>query len=201
MVTDFSFVAILSMAIGFSALGLSFYILHTQDKTNKKLEKNTELLTGQIKEQRQYYSDIFLIGAHRSAFNFKNAIDLYEKIYVTQEMPELSTYEETLAIHYNNCTIDFLPKFDQELLVRVFGNNLALKHHRLTNKSRVSETYLRRPDNRPVFISLFKEYMYNLIELKDAFLPYCHDHIKQEDEKRKDDYDLIKKIWEEREER
>ena len=47
-----------------------------------------------------------------------------------------------------------------------------------------------------LLIHSYKEQMYKLVELKDAFLEYCDQDMKDRDEKCQEYYDLIKKEWE-----
>jgi len=104
---------------------------------------------------------------------------------------------KTLTDYYDH-HLFHLPTIETMKMVEYFGKNMLDKHWRLTPHMKSD---MWQPDTdygMALMIDSYKEQMYKFVELKDAFLQYCDQDMKDRDEKHQKYCDLIKKEDEEK---
>ena len=198
---DFNFVGILSLAVGFGALGTTIIIAHRQGKQTDELSSVTEEIHNMTSKQtklmidtRDFYGAVFVGYVRLLSDQYRSVINLYEKQY--KEKPRNSQKEEarqTLKKYYDDLLTKNFPKIESIELVKVFGKEIAKKHWTYTIKITSSSRWQPNDDNgMKLMINSFIEQMQELIDLKDEFLPYCDKAYKNDESCYKQKYKFIK---------
>jgi len=202
MVTDFSFVAILSMAVAFAALGTTIVIAHRQGKQTEELASATDEIHGMTSEQakliadtRDFYAGAFVGYIRLISDRYASVITLYENNFRGRPM---STQKENvrrmLKEYYDNFLTRNLPKIEAIELVKVFGREIADKHWTHTVKMTSSMWQADNDYGMALMMDSFIEQMQKLVELKDEFLPFCEESYRNNDSDFQENYDLIEKF-------
>ena len=213
-----NFVGLLSMTVGFAALGVAIIIAHRQGKQTKKIASVTDEIHEMAKELNSATKEIHEVAKEQKRLNddarssyanaFVNYIGSiskqYERVIITYENrfkgkpnnEEKNIARERLKQYYNNMLIRDFEKFKQNESVKIFGKRIADKHWEHTK--RMSSYMLDTFDDNEIK-SMMKNFivqMQKLVELKDIFLQYCEESVKNKDLEYQKNYELIKEDYE-----
>ncbi|GEM_PF-5160119 len=196
MVTDFTFLGILSMAVGFAALGISIIIAHQQGKITDEIHESTEEQKKLLLDTRDFYASVFVGYVRLISTDFKHVISLYENNFkVEQSIIKKKNTEQTLRDYYDNDLFRRLPQIQAIELVKVFGGEIANKYWIHTAKL-TSDMWQPYSDNgMALMMHSYKEQMFKLVELKNDFLPFCDKSMKEKEHTFQENYDLIEKTF------
>jgi hypothetical protein len=201
MVTDFSFIEFLSMAVAFAAFGTTIVIAHRQGKQTEELASATNEIHDMTSEQtklttdtRDFYAAAFVGYVRLISNSYGHVIDLYQNKYYGKPMSQEKTnISKMLMEYYDNHLTKGLPKIEAIELVKTFGREIADKHWTHTAKLTSNMWQAYSDHGMALMIYSYKEQMYKLMELKNAFLEYCEESFKERDSDFQENYDLIGK--------
>ena len=214
---NFEFVGLLSMIVGFAALGVTIVIAHIQGKQTEKLTSVTDEIHEMAKKLNSAIKVIHEVAKEQKRLNddarssyanaFVNYIGLisnqYERVINTYEKrfkgkpsnEEKNIARQRLIAYYNIILIRDLEKFKQNESVKIFGKRIADKHWEHT-KIMSSDMWDTFEDNEiESMMNYFIVQMQKLVELKDIFLQYCEKSVKNKDLEYKENYELIKENY------
>lgn len=218
--SDFSFVAVLGMAIAVVSLGIMLAVSKKQgeqtedlqkqgeiiDKTTAEIHKTTAEIKKISKEQlrlltgvKDVYATAYVEYVQSISKSYEHELDLYRSY--TSYNTTINTRKETdranIITNYNSLLHVRMPKLDFMELVRTFGRQLANKWWRNTPKLFAEDWQPHDDYGMALLIYSYKESMFNLVLLKDDFLEFCVPETITHDENYHPYYDMIKKVWKE----
>lgn len=191
MVTDFTFVGMLSLAVGFTALGVTIIIAHNQGKLTNEIHKAVIESEKLLSDTRTLYATAFVVHVGFISERCAYAITLY----INSSNQPRSMQKETMQLlkrYYDVILINNFPKIEAMELVKIFGREIADKHLACTVKKTSSMWEADKEHNMKLMICHLKKQTQKLVELKNAFLPFCMESCRSGDSKFQENYDLIK---------
>jgi len=192
---DLSFVAILSLAVGFAALGTTILIAHKQGKLTNEIHENAREQDRLLADTRDSYAGAFVGHVRRVSGIYHHVISLYEKeFYGRPRSPEKEDMQEALQGYYDDHLFN-LPKIEFIELVKVFGREIACMHRTYTAKLTSNMWQAYSDHGMALMIHSYKEEMNKLLKLKDEFLPYCDEEYRNQDKDFEEKYRLIKQCY------
>ena len=198
MVTDFTFMGMLSFAVGFAALGITIIIAHNQGKLTNEIHKSVQESKELLDGTRTLYATAFVKHVGFISERYAHA----SMIYLNNSNQSTSMQKEMIQIlkqYYDTILINNFPKIEAIELVKIFGREIADKYLTCTVEKTSSMWEADKEHNMKLMICHLKKQMQKLVELKDAFLPFCTESDKNYDSKFQDNYDLIKDLAKEAE--
>ena len=201
-ITNFSFVAVLGMALAFASFAIMLIIAGRQTKqtdnlavVTKDIEKMVSDQTKLTNDLRDVYASSIVEYIQRISVSYGHAIDLYLNKYPNGKITlNKDKIRNTLDSYYDR-HLFHLPRIEPIELVKAFGKEIADKHWRLTPKLMSNMWQTHSDYGMALLMHSYKDQMNKLVELKDAFLHYCNQATKDKDKKYQENYDLIKKEW------
>ena len=191
MVTDFTFVGMLSLAVGFTALGVTIIIAHNQGKLTNEIHKAVIESEKLLSDTRALYATAFVVHVGSISERCAYAITLY----INSSNQPRSMQKETIRLlkgYYDVILINNFPKTEVMELVKIFGREIADKYLACTVKKTSSMWDADKEHNMKLMMCHLKKQTQKLVEMKDAFLPFCAESCRNDDLKFQKNYDLIK---------
>ena len=193
---------ILSIFLGSISIGLVIAIFAIQQSQGEQIKDLIHDAKSSIKEQhdllkdvRDVYASSYVQWVHNFSQSYEHVINLYEKNYLGSS--DLSRKKEAarsnLIDYYDRHLITWFPKVELIELVKTFGKEIA-------NNVWRSQTHLNANMWQPgddngigLMVNHYKEQIKKAVELKDKFLPFCDDGMKEKDKSFQKYYDIINK--------
>ena len=189
MEINLDFITILSMAVGFAALGTTIYVAHNQSRLTHRIRKVSDEQQGLLSDTRNFYATEFVKTVQRISERYEHVLNLFD---TTENKTQRGII---LKGYYDNHLIHMLPKIEDIELVKVFGLEIAEKYRIHTTK-KTSKSYDVESDSGLSSLMLsYKEEMFNLIQLKDILLKFCDDSIMGKESQLEENYTLIKNTY------
>jgi hypothetical protein len=189
MEVNLDFVTILSMAVGFAALGTTIYVAHNQSRLTHRIRKVSDEQQGLLSDTRNFYATAFVKTVQRTSERYGHVMNLFEN---TENKTQKGLI---LKGYYDNHLIHMLPKIEDIELVKVFGLEIAEKYRIHTTKKTSKSWDVDSDSGLSSLMSSYKEEMFNLIQLKDILLKFCDDSVIGRDSQLEENYDLINKTY------
>jgi len=186
---NLDFITILSMAVGFAALGTTIYVAQNQSKLTNRIRRVSDEQQKLLGDTRNFYATAFVRIFQKISERYEHVLNLYQN-------SENKTQKGTiLRGYYDGHLVQMLPKIEDIELVKVFGLEIAEKYriHTTTKTSKTWQTDSEKDLEEMMFS--YKQEMFNLVELKDVLLPFCDDMIAKNDLEFEDNYNLIKETY------
>jgi hypothetical protein len=187
MTINFDFITILSMAVGFAALGTTIYVAHNQSKLTHKIRKVSDEQQRLLSDTRNFYATAFVRTVQKISDRFEHVINLYDS---TENKLQKGLI---LKGYYDNHLIHMLPKIEDIELVKVFGLETAEKYRIHTIKKNSKTWDVESNSGLSNLMKSYKEEMFNLIQLKDILLSFCDESVIGRDTQLEENYKLIRK--------
>ena len=185
MEINLDFITILSMAVGFAALGTTIYVAQNQSKLTNRIRKVSDEQQKLLSDTRNFYATEFVNIVQLVTGRFSYVINLYE----TSE--DKLKQSQILKGYYDNHLIHMLPKIEDIELVKVFGLEIAEKY-RIHTTNKTSKVWSNNNESDLIdMMHSYKQEMFNLIQLKDILLPFCDDSVIARDSELKENYNFV----------
>lgn len=195
MVIDFSFIGVLSLAVGFAALGTTIIISYNQGKLTDEIHQSAKEQQKLLSGTRGFYASVFVGYVRLISNRYANVIALYKNEFKGKPMSQQKEHvRQMLKEDYDNLLVRDLPKIEAIELVKVFGIEIADKHWTYTTKMTSSMWQPSTDCGMALMMQSFKKEMYKLVKLKDVFLSFCMESYIKDDSDFQENYDLIKKL-------
>ena len=204
-IVNWNFIGFLGFALAFASFGTMLMIFGKQNKQADDLADVTgeieEMVTDQenrIKDVQDVYASSIVGYVQVISRSYYHPLDLYTNKWKDGELSLKKNQIRNILTNYYDNHLFHLPPIEAMEIVKSFGKKMFDKHWRLTPHMK-SDMWTPDTDyGMALMIDSYKEQMYKLVELKDAFLEYCDQDMKSRDEKCQEYYDLIKKEFEEK---
>ena len=203
-IVNFNFMVGLGLSIAVASFGMMLYIAGKQTKQTDDLAVVTKDIEEMISKQDKLINDVrdvyasSIVGyVQLTSRSYHFVIDLYTNKYENGVLSLKKPNIRKMLEDYYDRHLFHLPQIEAMELVKSFGKNMLDKHWRLTPHMKSDMWQAHSDYGMALLIHSYKEQMYKLVELKDAFLEFCDQDLKDKDKELQDRYDLIKKEWEE----
>ena len=184
MSINLDFIAFLSMAVGFAALGTTIYVAHNQSKLTNRIRKVSEEQQGLLTDTRNFYATAFVKTVQKISERYSHVMNIY------QSQDNQTQKSTILKGYYDGHLINMLPKIEDAELVKIFGLEIAEKYRiHTTNKS--SKTWGDSESEINSMMDSYKQEMFNLVQLKDILLPFCDETVNLVEDQLEENYQLI----------
>lgn len=202
-IVNFNFMSGLGLSIAIASFGMMLYIAGKQSKQTDDLAVVTEDIEKMVSEQTKLMDDLRDVYAssivgyiHLTSQSYGYVLDLYLNNHPNGVFSLKKEQVKKMLNEYYDNHLFHLPVIEPIELVKSFGKEVFNKHWNLIAhlKSDMWQSY--SDYGMALMIHSYKEQMQKLVELKDVFLPYCDDALKERDNLFKENWDLIKKEWE-----
>lgn len=197
------FLASISIGLAIAIFGIQqsqgAQIKNISEKINSATNEIHEMTSEQMKllnDTKEAYAESIVNYIQRISINYFGPLDRYEEYnYADATLDLKEKTRHSIKQTYDNMFHHGLPKIDQIELVKTFGLEITNQYWINTAKLFAEDWQPHNDYGLALLIHSYKQEMFNLIELKNIFLPYCHVSTQTRDEKFEKYYEKITKEW------
>lgn len=192
-ITNFSFLAGLGFSVAIASFGMMLYIAGKQSDQSDKIEKMIRGQTQLVDDTRDVYASEIVGYIQLVSDSYGTVMDYYQNNHPNGGYTVAKENAKRILNNYYDSHLFHMPKIEFIELVKVFGKDVAKQHWKL-HASLMSGSWQTYSDHgMALLMHSYKQEMDNLVKLKDLFLSYCDDVMKERDGEFQENYDLIKK--------